>query len=203
MSRARVWLCGAAAVLVIAAGVAYLAFGDSGGGSGGDSGGLKGATRLAQFSDQGVTVVIGVKDRTATHATLVATLTPERPGFHLYSIDLPPDGIQGVGRPISLNVQGSLSASGPLAAQTKATTLRLAGTDLTLPVYPDGPVTVDLPVTIGAQSGATGHSGQSMPGAHSMLDAQSGATALVGYAACSESACLPPVSGHAVQLTLP
>lgn len=197
MSRARVWLCGAVAVLVIAAGVAYLTFGDSGGDNGGESSGLKGATRLAQFSDQGVTVVIGVKDRTATQATLVATLTPEQPGFHLYSIDLPADGIQGVGRPISLTVQGSLSASGPLAAQTKATTLRLAGTDLTLPVYPDGPVTVDLPVAIGAQSGATGQSGQSMPGA------QSGATALVGYAACSESACLPPVSGHAVQLTLP
>lgn len=182
MSRARVWLCGAVAVLVIAAGVAYLTFGDSGGDNGGESSGLKGATRLAQFSDQGVTVVIGVKDRTATQATLVATLTPEQPGFHLYSIDLPADGIQGVGRPISLTVQGSLSVAGPLAAQTKATTLRLAGTDLTLPVYPDGPVTVDLPVAIGAQSGAT---------------------ALVGYAACSESACLPPVSGHAVQLTLP
>ncbi|MDI2129442.1 protein-disulfide reductase DsbD family protein [Yinghuangia seranimata] len=128
-----------------------------------------------------MTVTIGLKDRAATHATLVATLTPDRAGFHLYSVDLPAGGIQGVGRPVSVTTRGALTAAGPLTAESAPTTLALEGTGLTLPVYPDGPVTVDLPVTV-AEHGE--------------------ATLLVGYAACSKSVCLPPVSGHPVSLSI-
>lgn len=149
--------------------------------SDGAAGGGRATSPLAQFSDQGVSVTIGVKDRSSTRATLVATFTPDRPGFHLYSVDMPATGINGVGRPISMVAQGALTSSGPLTAETRATTLTLAGTGLTLPVYPDGPVTVDLPVTIAGRSEAT---------------------LLVGYAACSKTTCLPPVSGHRVQLVL-
>ncbi|GAA1967662.1 hypothetical protein [Catenulispora subtropica] len=180
MKPARIQLAGGVAALVIAAGAAYVAAVATA-----DDGGSKpsGSTQLARFSDQGVTVTIGVKDRSAAHATLVATFAPDRPGFHLYSIDLPPDGIHGVGRPISLAATkgGMLTATGPLSAETAATTLTLTGTDLTLPVYPDGPVTVDLPVTVADHGDAT---------------------VLVGYAACSRSTCLPPVSGHPVVLKI-
>ncbi|MCF2532497.1 protein-disulfide reductase DsbD N-terminal domain-containing protein [Yinghuangia soli] len=128
-----------------------------------------------------MTVTIGLKDRAATRATLVATLTPERAGFHLYSIDLPAGGIEGIGRPVSLTVRGVLAAAGPLTAESAAITLELEGTGLTLPVYPDGPVTVDLPVTVAG------------PGE---------ATLLIGYAACSKSVCLPPVSQRPVSLKI-
>ena len=171
MRHPRILIAGSVAVLAAAAGVTYVFASDSGNGS----------ARVAGFSDSGVTVTIAVKDRSAQHATLAATFTPDRPGFHLYSIDLPPQGIQGVGRPTSLTAQGLLAAAGPLTAEAAPTTLALAGTDLTLPVYPDGPVTVDLPVAI---------------------DGQGQATLLLGYAACSASSCLPPVSGHAVRLTV-
>jgi hypothetical protein len=172
MRRFYAWCAAGIAVVAIAGTGAYVATGAGDRGTG---------TRVAEFSDQGVTVTIDVKDRAATHARLVATLTPDRPGFHLYSIHLPANGMNGVGRPVTLVPQGALTAAGPLTAEAKETTFLLAGTDLKLPVYPDGPVTVDLPVTIAGRGGAT---------------------VLVGYAACSESACLPPVSDHPVQITI-
>jgi hypothetical protein len=174
MKRRRGWIAGGVAALVIAAGTTYVVSRVA------DDGDNR-LSRLAQFSDQGVTVTISIKDRTSSRATLVATLKPDRPGFHLYSVDLPADGINGVGRPITLMPRGTLAAAGPLTAEARTTTITLAGTDLTLPVYPDGPVTVDLPVTL------AGH-GE--------------AAVLVGYAACSKSACLPPVSGHRVSLAM-
>lgn len=171
MRHPRILVAGSVAVLAAAAGVTYVLTSDDGGAP----------PQIAGFSDSGVTVTIAVKDRSAQHATLAATFAPDRPGFHLYSIDLPPQGVQGVGRPISLTAQGVLAAAGPLTAEAAPTTISLAGTDLTLPVYPDGPVTVDLPVAI---------------------DGPGQATLLLGYAACSASTCLPPVSGHVVRLTV-
>ncbi|WP_194904341.1 hypothetical protein [Catenulispora rubra] len=171
MKPSRVAIASSAAALTLAAGTGYLALHREGSHSG--------TSRVAQFSESGVIVVVNVKDRTATRASLAVTFTPDRPGFHLYSIDLPPNGIQGVGRPTSVTTQGVLHAAGPESAETTVTTLPLAGTDLTLPVYPDGPVTVDLPVTI---------------------DGAGQATVLIGYAACSPQTCLPPVSGYQIPM---
>ena len=56
----------------------------------------------------------------------------------------------------------------------------MQGTDVTFPVYPDGPVTTELPV---------------------VMDAHGGAKVLVSYAACSPQECLMPVSAHPVELT--
>jgi hypothetical protein len=134
---------------------------------------------LAQFTDQGVTVTIKVTDRSGPHTTIETTFTPQHPGFHLYSIDLPADGVGGVGRPTKVTAQGMLRAAGPLTAQAKALMMPLTGTDLTLPVYPDGPVTTDLRVD----------------------DTGSGtATLLVSYAACSPTTCMPPVTDHRTDL---
>lgn len=133
----------------------------------------------AQFADQGVRVRVEIKDRTAAPTTLAATFTPQRPGFHLYSIDLPATGIHGVGRPIKVVAQGALRSAGRLTTEAKVVMMPLAGTTLTLPVYPDGPVTVDLPVT---------------------TDGQGPATVLVSYAACSPTTCMPPVTDHPLNL---
>lgn len=134
---------------------------------------------VAQFADQGVTVTLAIKDRSGSHATLEATFAPQHPGFHLYSIDLPETGVDGVGRPIRVSVQGALRGVGPLTAEAKVLMITLTGTSLVLPVYPDGPVTADLPVE---------------------LDGSGTATALVSYAACSTTTCLPPVTGYKVTL---
>lgn len=175
MKRLHLWIAGGTAIVALAAGTTLLVSREL------DNRDNRGLSRLAQFSDEGVTVTIGIKNRSTTHATLVATLAPDRPGFHLYSIDLPADGINGVGRPITVVPQGALAVDGPLTAEAKATTIALAGTELELPVYPDGPVTVDLPVTVAGHGGATVH---------------------IGYAACSRTTCLPPVSDHAIQASI-
>lgn len=129
------------------------------------------------FTDQGVSVAMHL---TGDGSELLTTFTPQRPGFHLYSVGLPADGIQGLGRPTRVEVGGALRSRGPLTAQSPVRMLAMQGTDVAFPVYPDGPVTTALPVDV---------------------DAKGGAKVLVSYAACSSRECLMPVSGHPVELT--
>ncbi|MFL6116432.1 MAG: hypothetical protein ACJ786_34505 [Catenulispora sp.] len=132
--------------------------------------------RELTFSDQGVNVALrlsGDGDR------LVTTFTPQRPGFHLYSVGLPAAGIGGLGRPTRVEVAGSLRSRGPLVAEAPVRMLSMQGTDAVFPVYPDGPVTTELPVAV---------------------DAHGDARVLVSYAACSPQECLMPVIGHPVEI---
>jgi hypothetical protein len=129
------------------------------------------------FTDQGVTVSMHLS---ADAKQLLTTFTPQRPGFHLYSVSLPADGIEGLGRPTRVEVSGALRSRGPLTAESPVRMLPMQGTDVVFPVYPDGPVTTELPVQV---------------------DFHHGAKVLVSYAACSPQECLMPVNEHPVQLT--
>ena len=129
------------------------------------------------FTDQGVTVAMHLSP---DGTKLLTTFTPQRPGFHLYSVGLPADGIQGLGRPTRVAVAGALHSRGPLTAESQVRMVPMQGTDVTFPVYPDGPVTTDLPVSV---------------------DSHGAAQVLVSYAACSAQECLMPVTAHPVQLT--
>jgi hypothetical protein len=111
---------------------------------------------------------------------LQATFSPQQPGFHIYSIDLPAQGIDGLGVPTRLSVQGSLTALGRPTADRMTRLLRPVGLQTEIPVYPDGPVTFTLPVR---QSGG---------------DA---AEVVVSYGACSEDTCLMPVSREVIRLS--
>jgi len=134
----------------------------------------------ARFTDSGVAVTMTLKDWNGQTGVLETTFAPTRPTFHLYSIALPATGVDGVGRPTTITVDGSLATAGPLTTDAPVHQLTPAGSDFSLPVYPDGPVTTTLPVR------ATG-AGR--------------ARVAVGYAACSETlGCLFPVSGHAVDV---
>ncbi|MBW8803836.1 MAG: hypothetical protein JF587_08235 [Catenulisporales bacterium] len=132
--------------------------------------------RELTFSDQGVKVALRLSE---DGARLVTTFTPQRPGFHLYSVGLPADGIGGLGRPTRVEVAGSLRSRGPLVAESPVRMLSIQGTDVVFPVYPDGPVTTELPVAV---------------------DAHGDAQVLVSYAACSPQECLMPVTGHPVEI---
>lgn len=134
---------------------------------------------LAAFTDQGVTVSVALQQDTGGTATFAVTFTPDRPGFHLYSADLPPDGVDGIGRPLSLSPGGVLRAAGRPTTDVAARPEPIAGAGVSVPVYPDGPVTATLPVTVTAAGPAT---------------------LAVGYAACSATECLPPVTGHMIAL---
>ncbi|GAB2975533.1 hypothetical protein GCM10027076_11250 [Nocardioides montaniterrae] len=105
-------------------------------------------------------------------STVRVRLRPLRRGFHLYSLDMPDGGVDGLGVPTRITVGGGLTARGRARADVAAYGLHLSGPDVTLPVYPNGPVTFTIPVE------PTG------PGA---------ATVEVSYGACSRRVCLIPV----------
>ncbi|MEU6309364.1 hypothetical protein [Streptomyces sp. NPDC047014] len=149
-------------------------------GCSGDGGGDGRDTPTTRFSANGVTVVLSVTGWKGAKGTLAAVFTPEEKGFHLYSTDLPADGVDGVGRPTSVAVDGALRAEGTLAAGAEVRSLRVPGVDAPLPVYPDGPVTTTLPVRADGNGEATVH---------------------VGYASCSaEEGCTIPVADRPVRL---
>ncbi|MCP2336584.1 hypothetical protein [Actinomadura rupiterrae] len=108
-----------------------------------------------------------------------AVFRPTRPGFHLYSSDLPPDGVQGLGVPTRFLVGGGLAATARPTADKAVRPLLLRELNVTLRVYPDGPVTFTLPVR------RSGHSG----------------TATVSYGACSATTCMAPVTDHITRFT--
>lgn len=139
-------------------------------------------TVAGSLRDEGVHVTFAWASATPGRAVLTVRFTPEQPGFHLYGVDLPPDGIGGVGRPTRLEVGGGLSAVGAPLVGARTMSLRIKGIGAPLPVYPDGPVTLRQAVQV--TSGRP-------------------ALAWVSYAACSASTCLPPVTRHEVALALP
>ncbi|MEV8531557.1 hypothetical protein [Streptomyces sp. NPDC051211] len=136
----------------------------------------------ASFTANGVAVTLRVTAWDGRHGTLTADFVPQEPGFHLYSVDLPPEGIDGIGRPTSVAVLGSLRAHGKLTADAPVRRIPSPGTEETLPVYPDGPVTTTLPLT---------------------ADGPGPASVSVGYALCNATeGCMLPVDDHRVPLTV-
>ncbi|MCX4960567.1 hypothetical protein [Streptomyces virginiae] len=134
------------------------------------------------FTENGVTVTLSVADWQASKGTLTAVFTPEKKGFHLYSTELPPTGIEGVGRPTAVDVTGVLKTDGKLTAAADVRSISVPGVDAPMPVYPDGPVTTTLPVR---------------------ADGNGDATLLLGYASCSaKEGCTIPVADHPVHLRL-
>ncbi len=141
------------------------------------------------FTQNGVTVEVHLEGDEQQGLVLVATYTPLQHGYHLYSKDLPRTGINGVGRPTLLEISpsdnGALSAAGDLAESVAAEPEIIEGFDEPFMVYPEGPVTLRLPVSRppGIAPGAT--------------------TALAfTYMACSGGNCLAPVVGKIVSVDL-
>jgi hypothetical protein len=128
----------------------------------------------ARFTESGVEVTI-----TVSAAMVRAVYRPIRPGFHVYSVDLPAGGIDGLGVPTRLSVRGGLTVTGHATADKPVRLLDLPVLNVKLPVYPDGPVTVSLPVR---RTGRT-------------------ADIVVSYGACSSGTCLAPVIDHVTAVT--
>ncbi|MGT2526616.1 hypothetical protein ACU4GG_04945 [Streptomyces nojiriensis] len=140
------------------------------------------AAPTTRFTENGVTVTLTVSDWHAPHGTLTAVFTPEGKGFHLYSTDLPAAGIEGVGRPTAVDVNGVLRADGKLTASADVRTISVPGVEAPVPVYPDGPLTTTLPIR---------------------ADGNGEATVLLGYASCSsKEGCTIPVSDRPVRLSV-
>ncbi len=137
---------------------------------------------LATFEKNSVEVVItiepGAKPGTATLVGLF-TPKPKQDPLHLYSIDL--KGPEGVATALVVRPGQTIEAAGALTADQMATDHD------GLSIYPDGPVTVRLPITV-------------------PLTADGAAvetTVLVSYMACSAKFCLNPVIKTPVKVMIP
>jgi len=141
---------------------------------------------LTRFVEHEVAVEIALeRDRTGK-TWLVGTYAPTRAAFHLYGKDLPKAGIHGVARPTLLELvsSASLRPAGPLVADRPTIDLHVAALGSTFPVYPEGAVTLRLPVTLTARDSAT-------------------AELSVTYMACSDRTCLPPVIDRRIAVRIP
>lgn len=145
------------------------------------------ATRVAAFTEHNVAVEIWLEKDPVAGARLTGVFTPTEPEFHLYSKDLPRDGLQGVGRPTLLEVAASdqVRPAGPLTADEAEEINYVEILNIGFPVYPAGPVTLHLPIVISTGSG-------DVP-----------ADVSVTYMACKGGACLPPIIDKHVSVTLP
>lgn len=141
--------------------------------------------QLAEFVENGVGVKIALETGPDQQALLRATFTPTEAGFHLYSKDLPVDGIKGIGVPTRFTVApgaGIISVGEPFS-DVEPKQLRVKG--MTFPIYPEGAVKIRLPIKIDSSSGETT------------------AKASFSYMACSKEICRVPVQGKQLTLTIP
>lgn len=135
----------------------------------------------AHATAEGVTVTVTLLPVHDGQDEIQATFSPQQAGFHVYSIDLPSNGVDGLGIPTRLSVKGGLTAVGKPMADLPVRLLRPAGLPTELPVYPNGPVTFTVPVRrIGSEQ----------------------AEVVVSYGACSEDRCLIPVTDEVIRLDL-
>jgi hypothetical protein len=140
--------------------------------------------RLAAFSQNSVSVEIALQQDASRKTFLTATFTPIS-GDHLYSKDIPRGGIYGEGRPtlVELTPQSGMRAIGALTASVDDEVSSM-GMDALL-VYPAGPVTMALPVSL-------------PPGRGWYYD-----QVRVTYEACSQTTCKTPVIGKTVRVRIP
>jgi hypothetical protein len=137
------------------------------------------AGQSGRLNDGGVAVVAELAAGPGGAGHLRVTFSPQKPGYHLYSIHLPPGGVSGLGIPTAVSTRDGLRTTGRLTADRPVIEVQIAELNVDLPVYPDGPVTVTVPVR---QTG------------------NGPAEVLVTYGACSPTTCLPPVRNHPIIL---
>ncbi|MGB8983507.1 MAG: hypothetical protein WCC12_16690 [Anaerolineales bacterium] len=139
---------------------------------------------LASFTENYVSVSISLERDPAGGAFLSATFTPPD-GHHLYSKDIPASGLDGLGRPtlLELAAESRITALGQLTESVQAQEPDFEPRELL--VYPEGPVTLRLPVEL-------------PPGEDWIAE-----EIKITYMACSAYQCKPPVEGKIVQVRIP
>jgi len=116
-----------------------------------------------------------------------AVFSPDDSGFHLYDSELPMTGVMGIGRPTLIEVgdDKGLAEVGALVADKSALTHFDKAINAALSVYPDGPVTLYLPIRF-----------ESAPEGPTQLPIQ------VTYMSCSDQRCNVPVERAAQEITI-
>ncbi len=143
---------------------------------------LTAAEPLATFEKFSVEVVITYEPGdVAGQGTLVGLFTPKpkKDPLHLYSVDL--KGPEGVATTIAIRPGQAVEAAGVLTAN------KTPADHDGLSIYPDGPVTVRLPITVPTTADG----------------APAETTLLLSYMACSAKFCLNPVIKQPVVVKIP
>ncbi|HVN15689.1 MAG TPA: hypothetical protein VMT73_08100 [Anaerolineales bacterium] len=142
---------------------------------------------LTSFTENDVAVEISlIKDPNGS-TWLTGTFTPLLEHFHLYSKDLPKTGINGQGRPTLMEIlnPSKVRPLGELIADQPINSHFNYALASALPVYPEGPVTLRLPVEL-PQNGKD----------NTRLELS------VTYMACSQQTCLAPVIDKVLSLVI-
>jgi hypothetical protein len=139
---------------------------------------------LTSFTENYVDVSITLERDSNGVAFLSATFTPAE-GHHLYSKDIPVNGLEGLGRPtlLGLTEESQMTALGDLIESAQAQEPDFEPKELL--VYPAGPVTLRLPIQL--------------PPGNDWIDDEVEIT----YMACSAYQCKPPVEGKIVSVRIP
>ena len=102
---------------------------------------------LGEFTSNGVRVVLFTESDSQGFPLLRATFTPTKHGFHLYSKDLDPSVTGGVGMPTRLELLPNPSVKRSGLVFSDVSPARFPGAETkTVEIYPDGPVSLRLPV---------------------------------------------------------
>lgn len=142
---------------------------------------------LSAFTENGVHVDITLEQDANGTFLLASTYIPIDAHTHLYSTDLPRDGLNGAGRPtlVELPAQSGVHRIGQLTADKPEILDPFPTLNIAFPIYPDGPVTLRLPIALETH------------------DTQLDMSVNVTYMACSSTGfCLPPVENKSVSLSI-
>ncbi|HLO31041.1 MAG TPA: protein-disulfide reductase DsbD domain-containing protein [Anaerolineales bacterium] len=139
---------------------------------------------LASFSENYVNVSISLERNTGGESYLSGTFTPPE-GYHLYSKDIPMNGVDGLGRPtlLELTPESQMKVVGDLQESVEPEEPDFEPKELL--VYPAGAVTLSLPVELPPGKGWTQ------------------AEVKITYMVCSANQCKPPVEGKLVSVRIP
>ena len=141
--------------------------------------------QLANITENKVQVTITLSNDENGQVMLSATFTPQSPSLHLYSKEIPRNGVEGLGRPTLLELpQGSaLKANGELIESVASQPPPFEPKELL--VYPAGPVTLSQPVLL--------------PDGNNWISD----VVLVTYMACDEQGCRAPVQEKPIIVKIP
>lgn len=141
--------------------------------------------QLAAATENFVKVSIQLVNKGDGQLLLSATFTPLISDLHLYSKDIPKNGVDGLGRPTLLELaeDSLLLAAGNLIENIPSQIPLFEPKELL--IYPTGPVTLSLPIHL--------------PQGNQWIDDQ----VLVTYMACNAQGCRAPVEEKAIPIQIP
>jgi hypothetical protein len=142
--------------------------------------------QLATSAENKVEVTIALTRSEDGQFILSATFTPQLLDMHLYSREIPRNGVDGVGRPTLLELaEGSnIKVNGEVVESVTSSQSSSFDAEGLL-LYPAGPVTLSLPVLL--------------PDGNNWIDEK----VIVTYMACDGQGCRAPVQQKPIAIKIP